>query len=62
MTILFGDKQFEDKKQALNEFAFCHFPVEMKVNGIKMVFEEFSTLENYIENLEQNEKKHIHKT
>lgn len=52
MTILFADKQFEDKKQALNEFAFCHYPLALVIDGKSMVFDEFSALEEYLNSLE----------
>ncbi len=48
MIILFENKQFNDEKQALCEFAFCHYPITITVDGKKMTFDEFSTLEKFI--------------
>lgn len=48
MTIVYLDKIFTDKRQALNEFAFCHFPLTIEVDGIAMTFDCFSALEAYI--------------
>lgn len=52
MIILFENKQFDDEKQALNEFAFCHYPLTIVVDGEKMTFFEFSALENFIKSKE----------
>lgn len=48
MTIAIDNKVFTDKKQALCELAFCHFPVSVIIDGNTLIFEEFSVLENYI--------------
>ena len=48
MTIVYSNKTFTDKRQALNEFAFCHFPLSIEVNGVAMTFDCFSELETYI--------------
>lgn len=48
MTIAIDNKVFTDKKQALCELAFCHFPVSVIIDGNALIFEEFSVLENYI--------------
>lgn len=48
MTIIFDNKTFQDKKQALCELAFCRFPVSVIIDGNTLIFEEFSVLENYI--------------
>lgn len=48
MIIAFDKKTFCDKKQALCELAFCRFPVQITIDDIVLVFEDFSTLEKYI--------------
>lgn len=48
MTIVYSDKTFIDKRQALSEFAFCHFPLTVEVDGEALTFDCFSTLETYI--------------
>ena len=48
MTIEFENKTYDDKKQALCEFAFCHFPVTVKIDGEELRFDWFSDLEKYI--------------
>ena len=48
MTIVFENKVYEDKKQALTEFAFCHYPITLSIDGKTMTFEWFSDLEKYI--------------
>lgn len=48
MTIEFENKVYQDKKQALCEFAFCHFPVTVKIDGNELSFDRFSDLEKYI--------------
>ncbi len=48
MTIEFENKVYDDKKQALSEFAFCHFPVTVKIDGEELRFDWFSDLEKYI--------------
>ena len=48
MNIVYSNKTFTDKRQALNEFAFCHFPLSIEVNGVAMTFDCFSALETYI--------------
>lgn len=56
MIILFENKQFDDEKQALSEFAFCHYPLTIVVDGKKMTFDEFSVLEKFIKSQENIEK------
>ncbi len=51
MTILYQQKQFLDKKQALIEFAFCKFPLTVNIDGEDMTFDQFSDLERYIKSL-----------
>lgn len=48
MTIEFENKVYADKKQALCEFAFCHYPLTLSIDGKRMTFEWFSELEKYI--------------
>lgn len=48
MTIIVNDKTFSDKKQALCELAFCHFPLSVIIDCKTLTFEEFSVLEQYI--------------
>jgi len=48
MKIEFKNKIYTDKKQALTEFAFCHFPLSVKIDGNEMTFVWFSQLEEYI--------------
>ncbi len=50
MIIEFDSKRYEDKRQALCELAFCHFPVRITIDGRECVFEEFSALEEYLKN------------
>lgn len=45
-------KQFDNKKQALEELAFCHYPVTIEVNGEVLVFEWFSDIEKYFASLD----------
>lgn len=56
MIILFENKQFNDKKQALNEFAFYHYPLTITVDGKEMTFDEFSALEKFIKSKEFPQK------
>ena len=48
MTIVFENKVYEDKKQALTEFAFCHYPITLSIDGKTMTFEWFSDVEQYL--------------
>ena len=48
MKIEFENKIYTDKKQALTEFAFCHYPLSVKIDGNEMTFVWFSQLEEYI--------------
>ncbi|MGN0743816.1 MAG: hypothetical protein ACI4MZ_00870 [Christensenellales bacterium] len=48
MTIVYQDKVYTDKRQALCEFAFCRFPLDLTIDGEKMTFDWFSDLENYV--------------
>ena len=52
IVIVETDQQFEDKKQALLELAFCHYPVTVEVDGKRHVFEWFSDAQKFIENIE----------
>jgi len=44
-------KQFENKKQALLELAFCHYPVRIEVDGKQYAFEWFSEVETFFKTL-----------
>ncbi len=48
MTIVYSGITYTDKRQALGEFAFCHFPLSIEVDGVAMTFDCFSALETYI--------------
>lgn len=48
MKIEFENKIYTDKKQALTEFAFCHYPITLTIDGNQMTFDWFSQLEEYI--------------
>ncbi len=50
MTIEFENKVYRDKKQALVELAFSHFPLTLKIDGNEVTFDWFSELEKYILN------------
>jgi len=41
-------KEFSDKKQALVELAFSHFPLTIIVDGKEYHFDWFSDLEKFI--------------
>ncbi len=51
MKIVIDEKQFEDKKQALFELAFCHYPVTVEIDEKILVFECFSAVEKYLNDL-----------
>ena len=44
-------KQYDTKKQALLELAFCHYPVRVEVDGKEYVFEQFSDAEKFVKSL-----------
>ena len=48
MKIEFENKIYTDKKQALTEFAFYHYPLTLTIDGNQMTFDWFSQLEEYI--------------
>lgn len=48
MKIEFENKIYTDKKQALTEFAFCHYPLTLTIDGNQMTFDWFSDLEKYV--------------
>ena len=48
MKIEFENKIYTDKKQALTEFAFCHYPLTLTIDGNHMTFDWFSDLEKYV--------------
>ena len=47
MRIVILGKQFENEKQALEELAFCHYPVTIEVDGKQYTFEWFSEVEAF---------------
>ena len=54
IVIVDSAKQFESKKQALIELAFCHYPVTIEVNGEKHTFEWFSDVEKFFDALDDS--------
>ncbi len=48
MIIEFNNSIYQDKKSALEELAFSHFPVTLKIDGNILTFDWFSDLETYI--------------
>ena len=54
IVIVDSAKQFENKKQALWELAFCHYPVTIEVNGERRTFEWFSDVEKFFETLDDD--------
>ena len=48
--IQFEGKTFQDKKQALNALAFCHYPVTVVVNGNTQTFDSFDKVKDWVEN------------
>lgn len=51
IVIVETGKQFDNKKQALLELAFCHYPVTIEVDGVEYFFEWFSKVEKFFESL-----------
>ena len=52
MIVIVGtEKRFDNKKQALEELAFCHYPVTIEVDGKQYAFEWFSDVERFFETL-----------
>lgn len=51
MIIVYQQNKYQDKKQALNEFAFCRFPLTVNIDGVDMTFDDFTSLESYIKSL-----------
>ena len=45
-------KTYQDKKQALNALAFCHYPVTVTVNGNTETFDSFDKVKDWIEKQE----------
>lgn len=56
LQIELQNKIFNNKKQALNELAFCHYPVDVVIDGNLFVFEDFMSAEAYLNNLPDCEK------
>ena len=53
--IQFEDKTYQDKKQALNALAFCHYPVIVTVDEKKETFDSFDKAREWVESqLKQN--------
>lgn len=52
LRIVILGKQYDTKKQALVELAFCHYPVRIEVNGKEYVFEWFSDVEKFFATIE----------
>lgn len=51
LRIVILGKQYDTKKQALLELAFCHYPVRVEVDGKEYVFEQFSDAEKFVKSL-----------
>ena len=47
--ILIEDKTYQDKKQALNALAFCHYPVIVAVDSNSNTFNSFDEAREWIE-------------
>ncbi|MBQ3754855.1 MAG: hypothetical protein II867_01685 [Clostridia bacterium] len=52
MRIVIFGKQYDNKKQALSELAFCHYPVTIEVDGKSYTFEWFSDVEAFFKQCE----------
>jgi|GEM_PF-5377226 len=52
IVIVGTDKQYDNKKQVLQELAFCHYPVTIEVDGKRFTFEWFSDVEKFVNGLE----------
>ena len=48
MKIKYQSNEYTDKRQALCEFAFCHFPLTIQIDDETMTFDCFSSLESFI--------------
>lgn len=42
-------KQFDDKKQAVNTLAFCHYPVTIVIDGDARTFWSFDEAREWVE-------------
>lgn len=51
IVIVDTEKRYKDKKQALLELAFCHYPVTVEVDGKRYTFEWFSEVETFFKTL-----------
>jgi hypothetical protein len=49
--IQFEDKTYQDKKQALNALAFCHYPVKVTADGKEHTFHSFDDAREWVESL-----------
>lgn len=46
--VSFENKTFSDEKQAANELAFCHYPVEVTAGDEKEVFCSFDDARRFV--------------
>lgn len=46
--VSFENKTFSDEKQAANELAFCHYPVEMTAGDEKETFDSFDDARRFV--------------
>lgn len=46
-----GSKEFYDLKQALDELAFCHYPVTVSSAEESRLFDSFDSAREYVESL-----------
>ncbi len=46
--VSFENKTFSDEKQAANELAFCHYPVEVSAGGKTPVFASFDEARRFV--------------
>lgn len=44
-----NDKKFEDKKQAVTELAFCHYPVTVQIGEEVKTFASFDAAREFVE-------------
>lgn len=49
--IQFEDKNYDNKKQALNALAFCHYPVKVIVDDKENTFHSFDEVREWVESL-----------
>ena len=51
MIMEIESKTFNNKEQAIIELAFCHYPVEVKVDNQTITFDSFDKAKEYVENI-----------